>query len=142
MRHRLILLLVVMGLATLRYATAEELSPSQNSQGVQTPLQPQPANAKHHAKKPQSVPLMQTGNGAGEVKFSDPTAPLTSERPAKQQRLPTEAPRQWIEPQGGVSFDMKWHATNSAPDPFDAVRHTSGPNGPGDAVEGGFKLGF
>ena len=37
---------------------------------------------------------------------------------------------------------LKWRATNDRVDPYDAVRHSSGPNGPGDAVEGGVKLGF
>jgi hypothetical protein len=46
------------------------------------------------------------------------------------------------EPKGSLSLDLKWHATNDRPDPFDAVTHTSGPNGSGDAFLGGVKLGF
>jgi hypothetical protein len=41
-----------------------------------------------------------------------------------------------------MSIGLKWHATNEPVDPYDSVRHTSGPDGPGDTLEGGIKLGF
>jgi hypothetical protein len=41
-----------------------------------------------------------------------------------------------------MSLGLQWRANNDKVDPYDAVRHSSGPAGPGDAIEGGVKLGF
>ena len=80
-------------------------------------------------------------DGMETIDFSTPNqSPVAPKSPKPSS--PSEARSAPVEPQGGVSLDMKWHATNDKADPFDSVRHTSSPNGPGDAVEGGFKLGF
>jgi hypothetical protein len=80
-------------------------------------------------------------DGMEGIDFSRPNeSPLASK---SQKSLHTPVARSApLEPQGGVSFDLKWRATNDKADPYDAVRHDSGPNGPGDAVQGGLKLGF
>ena len=83
----------------------------------------------------------QTGD-MGDIKFSDPTAPLSGATGSKQAHLPSDARAVPAEPNGGLSLGLKWRATNDHADPFEAVRQTAGPNGPGDAVEGGIKLGF
>ena len=78
-----------------------------------------------------------------DVKFSDPNALLAgATKGARPDLRPIDARDVPAEPNGGLSLGLKWRATNDHPDPFDAVRQTSGPNGPGDAVEGGIKLGF
>jgi len=80
-------------------------------------------------------------DGMETIDFSRPNESPLAPKPPKSSS-PPEARGAPAEPQGGVSLDMKWHATNDKADPFDSVRHSSGPNGPGDAIEGGFKLGF
>ena len=41
-----------------------------------------------------------------------------------------------------MSFIYKWRAANGWIDPYDAVRHSAPPEGYGDSLMGGFKLGF
>jgi hypothetical protein len=75
-----------------------------------------------------------------QIQFSQPNASRSPPRRARRRsQAQAAAPS---EPDGGVSLDLKWRATNEKTDPFDAVRHSSGPNGPGDAVQGGVKIGF
>jgi hypothetical protein len=96
----------------------------------------------HSAKKPKSPATGATDEGTDQIQFSQPDAsPLapTKKINAAAQPGSRAAPS---EPNGGVSLDFKWRASNEKVDPFDAVRHTSGPNGPGDAVQGGVKIGF
>ena len=96
----------------------------------------------HSAKKPKSPAPDATDADMDQIQFSQPNAsPLASTKKANTAAQPSSrtAPS---EPDGGVSLELKWHATNDKTDPFDAVRHSSGPNGPGDAVQGGVKLGF
>jgi hypothetical protein len=90
------------------------------------------------AKLPRAAP---PAGGIGDIKFSDPSARLVGETKTKP-ALPSDSSGGTAQPSGGVSLDLKWHATNEPVDPFDAVRHTSGPDGAGDAVLGGVKLGF
>jgi hypothetical protein len=79
-------------------------------------------------------------DAGNQIRFSQPNAsPLASKASATAQPSSGAAPS---EPDGGVSLDLKWRVTNEKTDPFDAVRHSSGPNGPGDAVQGGVKIGF
>jgi hypothetical protein len=102
------------------------------------------AAAKPHrtAKKPSAAAPDAASADLDQIQFSQPNAsPLAGQKPAKttpEKRTDGVS----SEPAGGVSLDFKWRATNDRTDPFDAVRHTSGPNGPGDAVQGGIKVGF
>ena len=94
------------------------------------------------AKKPKSPATDATDAGMDQIQFSQPNAsPLASTKKANAAAPPSSraAPS---EPDGGVSLDLKWRATNDKVDPFDAVRHSSGANGQGDAVQGGVKIGF
>jgi hypothetical protein len=79
-----------------------------------------------------------------DVTFSDPGAPLVgSAKSPKPVALPSTAKGAPIDPDGGLSLALKWHATSDSNDPYDGTaRHTSGPDGPGNAVLGGIKLGF
>jgi hypothetical protein len=101
--------------------------------------------AKPHrsVKKPKNPATDATTDaGMDQIQFSQPNAsPLASTKGANAATQPSSraAPS---EPDGGVSLDLKWRATNDKADPFDAVRHSSGPNGEGDAVQGGVKIGF
>ena len=101
------------------------------------------ATKQHHsAKKPKSPATDATDAGMDQIQFSQPNAsPLATTKKANATAQPSSraAPS---EPNGGVSLDLKWRATNEKTDPFDAVRHSSGPDGAGDAVQGGVKIGF
>jgi hypothetical protein len=98
---------------------------------------------KSHAttKKPKSAASPDvTSQSLDQIQFSQPnTSPIG---PQKAVAPPARSNVATKDPKGDVSLDLKWRATNDRNDPFDAVRHTSGPNGPGDAVEGGVKFGF
>jgi hypothetical protein len=116
-------------------AVADDLSSA--NQGAAAAPKPH-----HSAKKPKSPAPDATDASMDQIQFSQPNAsPLASTKKANTTAQPSSraAPS---EPDGGVSLDLKWRATNDKVDPFDAVRHSSGPNGPGDAVEGGVKIGF
>jgi hypothetical protein len=93
-----------------------------------------------HAKSAETAPS-QPGNPQT-IKFSDPYArPIGAGQPSKSDFPPaaTGAPK---EPAGGVSFGVKWHATNSPNYPYEHVLPTAGAEGSGDTFEGGIKLGF
>jgi hypothetical protein len=95
------------------------------------------------AKKSKHAVGDRTPASMGQIQFSQPNAPpLGAQRTSISPGPPTSSGVAPNEPKGGVSLDLKWRATNDRVDPYDAVRHSSGPNGPGDAVEGGVKLGF
>lgn len=81
---------------------------------------------------PKGVPAA-AADSMSNIKFSDPSAPLAATPDAKGALA---------EPDGGPSFGLKWHATNDPVDPYDTVRHTSGPEGPGAGVEAGVKIPF
>jgi hypothetical protein len=98
-----------------------------------------PAQAAH--AKPAKPPVAQAG-GLQDVKFSDPNAPPVGAAPASKSALAPAANGAPKEPAANVSLSLKWHAANEPVDPYNAIRHTSGPDGPGDAFEGGIKLGF
>lgn len=106
------------------------------------PVKPRkpPARAAH-AKAAKS-PSEQAG-GLQDVKFSDPKAPPVGAGAAStRSAFATAASGAPKDPAANVSLGLKWRATNEPVDPYDAIRHTSGPDGPGDTFEGGVKLGF
>ncbi len=101
-----------------------------------------PAKAHRQGGAPKEAPANSTGLGMDHIQFSQPNAsPIGAQKPAHPAPLSRTGGAS-SEAQGGVSLDFKWRATNEKVDPYDAVRHTSGPEGPGDAVQGGIKLGF
>jgi hypothetical protein len=108
------------------------------------PKAPVPQAAKPHAgpmKGKPPAPASTTGS-VGEIDFSQPYAPASSPQKGSNAAPGAQTRQAPVEPQGGLSLDLKWHATNDKVDPYDAVRHTSGPDGPGDGVAAGVKLGF
>jgi hypothetical protein len=99
--------------------------------------------AAAHEKGAKIVKPAAGGAGALQnVTFSDLNAPPVGAAPASKIDFPSGSKGAPKDPSGKVSLGLKWRATNNAPNPFDAMRHTSGPDGPGDAVEAGVKLGF
>ena len=135
MPHRSMLVAIAVAAFAVTAAVANDLGDVSG--------QAAPRAAKPHAsvKKPKSVAPDPGDGGLDQIPFSQPNAsPLAPAKSAKAAApRPGAAPS---EPDGGVSLDFKWRATHDQTDPFDAVRHSSGPNGPGDAVQGGVKLGF
>jgi hypothetical protein len=97
-------------------------------------------SARAKPAKPPATPAAAQGVPDA-IDFSQPYGSPLAPKGAKPAVAPAArlVPKQ---PEGGVSLDLKWRATNDKIDPYDAVRHTSGPDGQGDAVEGGVKLGF
>jgi hypothetical protein len=92
------------------------------------------------AKKLKPAATDPTSQSLDQIRFSQPNAsPIAPQKNASPSPRPGVAAK---EPQGGLSLDMKWRASNDKVDPYDAVRHSSGPGGSGDAVQGGIKLGF
>jgi hypothetical protein len=111
--------------------------PSATDGAGATVVKPRPV-----AKKPKLPSKAPTTGSLNDIQFSRPNAPpVGAQKGAAQASQATKAAGP-SEPQGGVSLDLQWHASNDKTDPYDAVRHTSGPNGPGDGVLGGIKLGF
>jgi hypothetical protein len=96
----------------------------------------------HAASAKSAKPAADQGGGLRDVKFSDPNAPPVGAAPASNGGFASTANGSRNEPVGGVSLGLKWHATNQPIDLYDAIRHTSGPDGPGDTFEGGIKFGF
>jgi hypothetical protein len=105
---------------------------------------PAPGFTRPHtgATKGKPLPSASTAGSVGEIDFSQPYAPASSPQKSSNPAPAAQTRNAPVEPQGGVSLDLKWHATNDKADPYDAVRHTSGPDGPGDGVAAGVKLGF
>ena len=119
-------------------ALADDLGGT-NTQGAAPPPHAKPHKS---VKKPSSAAPDAANADLDQIQFAQPNAsPLANQKSTKTtpEKRTASAPS---EPAGGVSLDFKWHATNDRNDPFDAVRHTSGPNGAGDGVQGGVKLGF
>jgi|SRR5271170_4658779 len=141
MRIRFLAPLLVLAVAPPGLAAADELAPTQNSSVDQARIEPQPVKRREKAQRARKpVPPSATGD-LGDIRFSEPPSPVTGARPPRENDA-GPATRKSVEPQGGVSLDLKWHATNDRVDPFDSVRHTSGPDGAGDGIEGGLELGF
>ncbi len=115
----------------LSCAVADEIAPSKSKKP--------PA---HAARERAAKAAAQQSGGLRDVRFSDPNAPpVGAATPTNSGFAPAAigAPK---EEAGGISLGLKWRAANQPIDPYDAVRHTSGPDGPGDTFEGGIKLGF
>jgi hypothetical protein len=94
--------------------------------GVTKPSKPAVVAGRHKAP---TKPAAKTDN----FKYSDPTAP-NNVAPVAKGAL--------ANPNDGLSFDLKWHASSDPINPYEAVQHTAGPNGPGDGVEAGVKIPF
>jgi hypothetical protein len=135
---RSVLVTMAAVIACTAAALGEDLAGT-NRPGVRTNAVAKP----HPNAKPKHVMGDSAAQGSmDEIQFSQPNAsPLGSQKTSS----PSPGPKSGVapsEPQGGVSLDLHWRASNDRVDPYDAVRHSSGPDGPGDAVEGGIKLGF
>jgi hypothetical protein len=82
------------------------------------------------------------GQPLGDIPFSNPYAPPVGAGIAAGGGFAAPQPAAPVDPQGGVSFTYKWHATSEPTDPYWHVRNEYGPDGPGDTFLGGLKLGF
>ena len=102
--------------------------------------QPNPARA--HPAKTIAKPAAPKDDGLSAVKFSDPYASPVGTAKTKTGDFPAVVGPSPTQPKGDVSFTYKWHATNEPIDPYNSVRHTAGPDGPGDTFMGGLKFGF
>jgi hypothetical protein len=116
------------------------------AEDVAAPPNPAPAADAKHNVKPAKAPKKTKSAAKADtddlnaIPFSQPYGdPAAEKAKASAESKPRSAPQ---EPKGGLSVGLQWHATNDKVDPWDGIRHTSGPDGPGDAVEGGVKLGF
>ena len=103
--------------------------------------QPKPAHASKARAKPANQAQPQA-DGLGEIQFSNPYAPPEGAAGKKAADFPVGARPAPTQPKGDVSFSYKWHATNEPVDVYNVVRHSAGPEGPGDTFMGGLKLGF
>ncbi|HXW20785.1 MAG TPA: hypothetical protein VEK35_09805 [Roseiarcus sp.] len=135
MKSRLFLLTLVGAALVATPVLADDQSPPSAAAAERDKAQVHPKSAKPPAApaSAQDVP--------DSIDFSQPYGSPLAPKGAKPAAAPEARPAA-KEPQGGVALDLKWRATNDKVDPYDAVRHTSGPDGQGDAVEGGVKLGF
>lgn len=98
-----------------------------------------PAQARH-AKSVATAPG-QSGS-LPDIEFSDPYAPPGGAAQASKGDFAPAANGAPKEPAGGISFGLKWHANNAQNNLYEHVLPRASPDGPGDAVEGGIKLGF
>ena len=103
--------------------------------------QPKPAHSSKAKARPADQPRPQA-DGLREIRFSNPYAPPEGTTRTKAADIPPAARPAPAQPKGDVSFTYKWRATNEPVDVYNAVRHSAGPDGPGDTFMGGLKLGF
>ncbi len=77
--------------------------------------------------------------GMQDIKFSDPSAPVAGSAKPSKPALAAAAKALAAAPRGGVSLDLKWraetHVDNRYWEPWV-------PNGQGESVEAGVKVGF
>jgi hypothetical protein len=142
------LLSVAIGAASA--ATAETAQPLAQAplptQKTKPPLKaPKHADmAKVNAKKTDTSKSPVSEGNMRDPIFSDPGVPVMSstKSPVPATAAPS-AKGASVAPGSGPSLDLKWHATSDPNDPYDGTaRHTSGSEGPGNAVLGGIKFGF
>ncbi|MGA2793668.1 MAG: hypothetical protein ABSE69_09045 [Roseiarcus sp.] len=100
---------------------------------------PLKAPARVAKAKPRTKPAVPPAGMEG-VKFSDPSAPLVGAAKSPKLAVPTDVAGASLEPAGGPSLDLKWHADN------DHINNPYWqpwvPNGQGYNVEAGVKVGF
>jgi hypothetical protein len=96
-----------------------------------TPAKSQAAKAKHKHKPKSADPM-----DLQAVQFSDPAAPLGGHGNSV---APSQSAGLTKEPAGGPSLDLKWHAENHINNPY---WEPWVPNGQGQGVEAGVKVGF
>ena len=102
-----------------------------------------PKPARSQAAKAKTVkPPATKGDSLSDVPFSNPYAPPVGAGKATGGDFPAAQRAAPVDPKGDVSFTYKWHATGDPVDPYNAVTHKAGPDGPGDTFMGGLKLGF
>ena len=82
------------------------------------------------------------GDSLADIPFSNPYAPPVGAGKATGGDFPAAQRAAPVEPKGDIGFTYKWHATGEPVDPYNAVTHKAGPDGPGDTFMGGLKLGF
>src|SRR5579863_10447050 len=105
-------------------AFCDDLGATRPADGASAPA-PKPHSV---AKKPKVSAKDATTGALDQIQFSQPNAPPVGVRKAAAPPPLAKSGAAQSEPQGGVSFDVQWHATNDKTDPYDAVRHSSGPN--------------
>jgi hypothetical protein len=94
----------------------------------------------HVAKKAKLMPAAATdGMSMRDIQFSDPSAPPVGAAKPSKPALTPAAKGVAAEPQGGAALDLKWHAENHVNNPY---WEPWVPNGQGDSVEAGVKVGF
>jgi hypothetical protein len=102
---------------------------------------PPPVKAPAHvAKKAKPKPTASTdGMSMRDIQFSNPSAPPVGAAKPSKPALTPAAKGVAAEPQGGAALDLKWHAENHVNNPY---WEPWVPNGQGDSVEAGVKVGF
>jgi hypothetical protein len=141
MRVRFLAPLLVLAVAPQGLAAADELAPSQNWSVDQARIERQPAKRQEIAQRARKLAPPSATGDLGDVRFPEPPSPVHGARPPRESDA-GPASRKSVEPQGGGSLDLKWHATNDRVDPFDAVRHSSGPDGGETALKAASNLDF
>ena len=103
------------------------------------PLKPvKPHTARPKAAKP---PATQDGS-LSDIPFSNPYAPPVGAGKSAGGEFPAAKTAAPADPNGGMSFIYKWHASGEPTDLYWHVRNEYGPDGPGSSFLGGLKLGF
>ncbi len=96
-----------------------------------------------HAKRPKSAATAPSQSGAlKDINFSDPYAPPVGTAQAPKSDLAPAGNGPPKEPVGSISPVLKWHASNAPKWLYENVVPHAGPDGPGDAIQAGVKLGF
>jgi hypothetical protein len=119
-------------------AFAEGPLPIPGVDGAQPAIVKKSSKPGAHVKTAKPV---QSGE-LGDIPFSKPNASPVGEAATSNGDFAAARKGAAKPPAPDVSLGLKWRATNEPVDPYDAVRHTSGPEGPGDTFEAGLKLGF
>jgi hypothetical protein len=99
-----------------------------------TPPPAKPVAAKHKTKPKPSDPA-----DFQNVRFSDPSAPPDGSARSGSLVAPSQSSGVAKTPAGGVSLGVKWHAESHVNDPY---WQPWVPNGEGESVQAGVKLGF
>jgi hypothetical protein len=97
-----------------------------------TPAKPRAVHAKLNPKSP-------APNDMGAIEFSDPRAPLGGHAQPGKRVAPSQASTAPKEPLGGAELGLKWRAESRVNNPY---WEPWVPNGEGESVQAGVKLGF